>query len=192
MKAWPACLTCYKQGTEWSQSLSEAWFILRPKTCVLLGSSTVSIFPSHKTKPATVFPHSGILTYFQLMMIPQRPAGRPDKSRRSDGSRRPDEFPPCFVDPNGDVIISMFYYPPWDLGTVDMRISSDKLIEISPYFATTLKPEWLHNKVTGNEDCGDGTSRIMKRYELELDTDGSDILVGKVTPLRTQCRTDPD
>jgi hypothetical protein len=32
----------------------------------------------------------------------------------------------------------------------------------------------------------------MKRYELELDTDGNDVLVGKVIELRTQCRTDPD
>jgi hypothetical protein len=181
MKAWSACLTCYKRGTGWSQSLSEAWLLLRPTTCVLLGSSTVSIFSSHKTKPGTVFPHIDILTYFQLTMIPQRPARRPEDPPRPNNSR-PDELPPCFVDPNGDVIISMLYMiSPWDLGTVDMRISSDKLIELSPYLATTLRPEWLHNKVTGNEDCGDGTSRIMKRYELELDTDGNDVLVGKVT-----------
>jgi hypothetical protein len=86
----------------------------------------------------------------------------------------------------------LYMKSPWVLGTVDMRISSDKLIAISPYFATTLKSEWLHNKVTGNEDCDDGTSRTMKRYELELDSDGSDVLVGKVIALRTQCRTDPD
>lgn len=72
----------------------------------------------------------------------------------------------------------------WDLETVEMRMSSDKLMAVSPYFAATLKSEWLHNKVTGNEDCGDGTSRILKRYELELDKDGNAILVGKVgTPL---------
>jgi hypothetical protein len=90
-------------------------------------------------------------------------------------------LPRCFLDPNGDTIISILYMiSPWDLGTVEVRISSDKLIEASPYFATTLKSEWLHNKVTGNEDCSDGISRIKKRFELELETDGKDILVGKV------------
>jgi hypothetical protein len=93
----------------------------------------------------------------------------------------PHDLPHCFLDPNGDTIISMLYMiSPWDLGTVEVRISSDKLIEASPYFATTLKPEWLHNKVTRNEDCSDGISRIMKRFELELETDGKDTLVGKV------------
>jgi hypothetical protein len=98
---------------------------------------------------------------------------------------RPNQLPPCFNDDKGDIIISMLYMIcPSNIGTVQMRISSDKLIAVSPYFATTLKPEWLHNKLTGNEDCGDGTSRVMKRYELELDDDGKDVLVGKVsTPL---------
>jgi len=96
-------------------------------------------------------------------------------------SLRLHNLPPSFVDDNGDVIVSMLYVvSPSNFGTVDMRVSSDKLIAVSPYFATTLKPEWLHNKVTGSEDCGDGTFRIMKRYETELDDDGKDILVGKV------------
>lgn len=69
---------------------------------------------------------------------------------------------------------------PADPDTTDMRISSDRLRAVSPYFETNLKPEWLHNKVTGQEDCGDDTFRIMKRFELELDSDGDDFLVGKV------------
>lgn len=113
--------------------------------------------------------HSGTLTYIRLTMKP----------------RKSDEVPPCFFDANGDTMISLLYMrSPWDLGTVDMRISSDKLIAVSPYFASAMKSEWLHNKVTGTEDCGDGTFRIMKRFELELDNDGKDVLVGKVlTPL---------
>ncbi|KEQ71928.1 hypothetical protein M436DRAFT_64738 [Aureobasidium namibiae CBS 147.97] len=95
-------------------------------------------------------------------------------------SLRPDELPPCFVDPNGDTIISVPYMVcAFDFGTLEMRISSDKLIAVSSYFAATLKPEWLHNKVTGTENCSDGIARVMKRYELELDQDGKDILVGK-------------
>lgn len=98
------------------------------------------------------------------------------------GSLRSDELPPYFVDANGDTIISVPYMIcAFDFGAVEMRISSDKLIAISPFFAMTLKPEWLHNKVTGTEDRGDGSIRTMKRYELELDKDGKDILVGKVT-----------
>jgi hypothetical protein len=96
-------------------------------------------------------------------------------------SPRPNALPPYLFDPNGDTIVSMLHLPSmWDLETVEMRISSAKLVAVSSYFAKTLKPQWLHNKVTGNEDCGDGTSRIMKRYELELDKDGYDILEGKV------------
>lgn len=94
---------------------------------------------------------------------------------------QPNEVPRCFFDANGDTVISLLYMlSPWILGTVDVRISSDSLIAASPYFATSMKPEWLHNKVTGKEDCGDGTFRIMKRFELQLDNDGKDILVGKV------------
>jgi hypothetical protein len=93
----------------------------------------------------------------------------------------PHDLPHRFLGPDGDTVISVLYMiSPWDLGTLEVRISSDKLIEASPYFAITLKSEWLHNKVTGNEDCSDGISRIMKRFELELETDGKDILVGKV------------
>jgi hypothetical protein len=93
----------------------------------------------------------------------------------------PHDLPHRFLGPDGDTVISVLYMiSPWDLGTLEVRISSDKLIEASPYFATTLKSEWLHNKVTGNEDCSDGISRIMKRFELELETDGKDNLVGKV------------
>lgn len=114
-------------------------------------------------------------------------------------SLRSDELPPCFVDANGDIIISMPYVIcAFDFGAVEMRISSNKLIAVSPYFAITLKPEWLHNKVTGTQNCSDGTIRTMKRYELELDKDGKDILVGKVAAplnpmyknfrLRTLCR----
>jgi len=96
-------------------------------------------------------------------------------------SLRSDELPPCFVDSNGDIIISIPYMVcAFDFGTLEMRISSDKLIAVSSYFATTLKPEWLHNKVTGTENCSDGITRVMKRFELELDQDGKDILVGKV------------
>ena len=105
-----------------------------------------------------------------------------DRHRTRNGvPLKPYELPHCFFDPNGDTIISLLYMiSPWDLGIVEMRISSDKLIEASPYFATTFKSEWLHNKITGNEDCDGGISRIMKRFELELDIDGKDILVGKV------------
>lgn len=103
-------------------------------------------------------------------------------------SLRSDELPPCFIDGNGDIIISMPYVIcAFDFGTVEMRISSKKLIAVSPYFAITLKPEWLHNKITGEQNCSDGIVRTMKRYELELDKDGKDILVGKVKHLRVQC-----
>ena len=91
------------------------------------------------------------------------------------------KLPPCFYDANGDVVISMLTTKSRaDPETTDMRISSDRLRAVSSHFETNLKPEWLHNKVTGQEDYGDGTFRIMKRFELELDSDGGDFFVGKV------------
>ena len=70
---------------------------------------------------------------------------------------------------------------PADPETTDMRISSARLRAVSPYFEANLKPEWLHNKVTGQGIGSDGTVLIMKRFELEVDSDdGDDFLVGKV------------
>ena len=136
----------------------------------LQNRSTIVNLLRHKIVSATVFTHISMLPFIQRIKQPPRP----------------DQLPPCFNDDKGDIIISMLYMIcPSNIGTVQMRISSDKLIAVSPYFATTLRPEWVHNKGTGNEDCGDGTSRVMKRYELELDDDGKDVLVGKVaTPLK--------
>lgn len=69
---------------------------------------------------------------------------------------------------------------PADPETTDMRISGERLRAVSPYFERNLKPEWLHNKVTGQGFGSDGTVLIMKRFELDLDGDGDDFLVGKV------------
>jgi hypothetical protein len=91
------------------------------------------------------------------------------------------KLPPCFFDANGDVVISMLTeMSPADPETTDLRISGDRLRAVSPYFEANLKPEWLHNKVTGQGFGSDGTVLIMKRFELELDSDGDDFLVGQV------------
>jgi len=91
------------------------------------------------------------------------------------------KLPPCFFDADGDVVISMLTnMSPADPETTDMRISGDRLRAVSPYFESNLKPEWLHNKVTGQEIRSDGTFLIMKRFELELDSGGDDFLAGKV------------
>ncbi|KAH0345267.1 hypothetical protein KCU81_g4408, partial [Aureobasidium melanogenum] len=68
-----------------------------------------------------------------------------------------------------------------------MRISSARLRAVSQYFETNLKPEWLHNKVIGQGLGSDGTILIMKRFEVEVDSDdGHDFLVGKTAT------TDPE
>lgn len=95
-----------------------------------------------------------------------------------------DKLPPCFFDANGDVVISMLTtMSPADAETTDLRISGQRLRAVSPYFEANLKPEWLHNKITGQGICSNGQTLIMKRFELELDSDGGDFLVGKVDML---------
>ncbi|KAG9576650.1 hypothetical protein KCU77_g9407, partial [Aureobasidium melanogenum] len=85
-----------------------------------------------------------------------------------------DRLPPCFFDANGDVVISMLTtMSPADPETTDMRISGDRLRAVSSYFERNLKPEWFHNKVIGQGFGSDGTVLIMKRFELELDSDGA-------------------
>ncbi|KAH0277121.1 hypothetical protein KCU91_g3416, partial [Aureobasidium melanogenum] len=79
---------------------------------------------------------------------------------------------------------------PADPETTDMRISSARLRAVSPYFERNLKPEWLHNKVTGQGIGSDGTVLIMKRFELEVDSDdGDDFLVGKTATTDPKFRT---
>ncbi|KAG9589025.1 hypothetical protein KCU77_g8759, partial [Aureobasidium melanogenum] len=91
---------------------------------------------------------------------------------------------PCFFDANGDVVISMLTtMSSADPETTDLRISGQRPRAVSPNFEANLKPEWLHNKVTGEEICSDGTTLTMKRFELELDSDGGDFLVGEVDML---------
>ncbi|KAG9694284.1 hypothetical protein KCU95_g14821, partial [Aureobasidium melanogenum] len=101
------------------------------------------------------------------------------------------KLPPCFSDPDGDVVISMLTsMSPADPETTDMRISSARLRAVSPYFERNLKPEWLHNKVTGQGIGSDGTVLIMKRFELEVDSDdGDDFLVGKTATTDPKFRT---
>ncbi|KAH0360476.1 hypothetical protein KCU65_g9377, partial [Aureobasidium melanogenum] len=99
------------------------------------------------------------------------------------------KLPACFSDPNGDVVISMLTSTsPADPGTTDMRISSARLRAVSPYFERNLKPEWLHNRVTGQGVGSDGTILIMKRFELEVDSDGDDFLVGKTATTNPEFR----
>ncbi|KAG9667480.1 hypothetical protein KCU99_g8918, partial [Aureobasidium melanogenum] len=98
-------------------------------------------------------------------------------------------LPPCFFDANGDVVISMLAtISPADPETTDMRISGERLRAVSPYFERNLKPEWLHNKVTGQGFGSDGTVLIMKRFELDLDGDGDDFLVGKLATTEPELR----
>ncbi|KAH0013880.1 hypothetical protein KCU78_g8955, partial [Aureobasidium melanogenum] len=99
------------------------------------------------------------------------------------------KLPPCFFDANGDVVISMLTtISPADPETTDMRISGDRLRAVSPYFERNLKPEWLHNKVTGQGFGSDGTVLIMKRFELDFDGDGDDFLVGKLATTEPELR----
>ncbi|KAG9648512.1 hypothetical protein KCU64_g9769, partial [Aureobasidium melanogenum] len=100
-----------------------------------------------------------------------------------------DKLPPCFFDANGDVVISMLTtMSPADAETTDLRISGQRLRAVSPYFEANLKPEWLHNKITGQGICSNGQTLIMKRFELELDSDGGDFLVGKTATTNPELR----
>ncbi|KAH0005342.1 hypothetical protein KCU78_g12923, partial [Aureobasidium melanogenum] len=99
------------------------------------------------------------------------------------------KLPPCFFDADGDVVISMLTtMSPDDPETTDMRISGDRLRAVSSYFERNLKPEWLHNKITGQGFGSDGTVLIMKRFELELDSDGGDFLAGKLATTEPKLR----
>lgn len=87
----------------------------------------------------------------------------------------PPFYPPLFTIGDGDVVISIMPGP-----KNEIRISSTLLGEKSHVFSAMLSSRWDYNKRTVEEVCSaDGTSSLVRRFELVFDNNGS-YLLGKV------------
>lgn len=86
--------------------------------------------------------------------------------------------PPLIYIQNADVEISLL---PGD--THNIYLTSDLLRNTSWFFWSALNQNWVEEKVTGDQHAGNGTAQTMKRFELEFDGEGGNVLVGKVSLL---------
>lgn len=99
----------------------------------------------------------------------------PQNSATSQSTPPSPFHPPLFIIGDGDVVISIMPGP-----KNEIRVSSTLLGEKSHIFSAMLSSRWDYNKRTVEEVClADGTSSLVRRFELVFDNNGS-YLLGKV------------
>ncbi|THW88721.1 hypothetical protein D6D15_05781 [Aureobasidium pullulans] len=100
----------------------------------------------------------------------------PQNSATSQSTPPSPFYPPLFTIGDGDVVISIMPGP-----KNEIRVSSTLLGEKSHIFSAMLSSRWDYNKRTVEEVClADGTSSLVRRFELVFDNNGS-YLLGKAT-----------